>query len=147
MRVRIAMHPPSDRSRQAESACPCATTADASRRVAKWVTVGGLLASLGLCAACCLLPFVLFSMGVAAAWAGRLEALAPYKWLFLLATFALLGYGFYVTHGRVNRSDATAGGGGKMTRSERAVRLGLWIATAMGVSGIVFEQIEPLLRK
>jgi hypothetical protein len=56
-------------------------------------------------------------------------------------------YGFYVTYWRVKRSDETAGGSGKVTRSARAVRLGLWIATLMAVSGIVFEQIEPLLRK
>lgn len=134
-------------SPQAEPACRCVTTADANRRVAKWVTVGGILASLGLCAACCLLPFVLFSMGVAAAWAGRLAALAAYKWLFLFATVALLGYGFYVTYWRVRRGDATVAVGGKVTRSEQAVRFGLWIATLMAVSGIVFERIEPLLRR
>ncbi len=67
-------------------------------RIAKWTTAGGILAALGICAACCLLPFILVGAGVAGAWIATLDALVSYKWYFVVATVGLLGYGFYVAY-------------------------------------------------
>jgi hypothetical protein len=57
--------------------CNCGRQGNGSKRVIKWTAAGGVLASLGVCAACCLLPFVLLSVGVAGAWVSALDALAP----------------------------------------------------------------------
>ena len=111
-----------------EAQCRCVSAESGRPRVVKWTTAGGMLAALGVCAACCLLPFVLVSLGVAGAWVSGLDGLASYKWFFIVATLAFLGHGFY-----------TAGPG------RRTAQVGLWIATILAISGIVFEQIEPLL--
>jgi mercuric ion transport protein len=115
------------------------------QRVVKWTTAGGILAALGVCAACCLLPFALLSLGVAGAWVSGLDALASYKWLFIVATLAFLGHGFYAVYWKPSRQCA-AGAAYEGCGSSRATRVGLWIATALAISGIVFERIEPLLR-
>jgi mercuric ion transport protein len=104
-----------------------------------------MLAALGVCATCCFLPFVLLSLGVAGAWVSGLDALASYKWLFIGAALAFLGYGFHAAYWKPRHRCATsttceACGAG------RGARVGLWIATILAISGIVFEQIEPLLR-
>ncbi len=124
--------------------CSCGQAARGSKRAIKWTTAGGLLAALGVCAACCLLPFALLSVGVATAWVSALDALAPYKWVFIALTAALLGYGFYVAYWKPRRTCA-AGAACGVCGTGRSVRVCLWIATILAIGGIVFEQVEPLL--
>jgi mercuric ion transport protein len=128
---------------EATPSCTCRTPSGSNRAV-KWTTAGGMLTALGVCAACCLLPFVLLSLGVAGAWVSTLDALAAYKWIFIPLTTALLGYGFYVAYWKPRRS-CTVGTSCKTCGSPRYVRIGLWIATVLAISGIVFERIEPML--
>jgi mercuric ion transport protein len=90
------MNEPSPASPQPILTCSCTPGTPRNRRFAKWATTGGLLGALGICAACCLLPFAFVTAGIATAWAGTLESLAPYKWWLVAVTAGLLGYGFYV---------------------------------------------------
>jgi mercuric ion transport protein len=126
--------------------CSCSKSANGSTRVVKWTTAGGLLAALGVCAACCLLPFALLSLGIASAWAGMLDALTPYKWIFIGLTAALLGYGFYTAYWRPRRTCA-AGPACEICGTSRSVRVGLWVATILAIGGIVFERVEPYLAR
>jgi mercuric ion transport protein len=82
--------------------CSCGASAS-NNRIAKRSAAGGVLSALGMCAACCLLPFGLLSVGIAGAWVSKLDALAPYKWAFISLTAALLGYGFYAVNFRSPR--------------------------------------------
>jgi mercuric ion transport protein len=124
--------------------CACSNSGSGSKRIVKWTTAGGLLAALGVCAACCLLPFALLSVGVAGAWVSTLDALAPYKWIFIVLTVALLGYGFYLAYWKPRRTCA-AGAACTTCGTSRSVRVGLWAATILALGGIVFEQVEPYL--
>jgi len=110
----------------------------------KLATVGALLASLGICAACCLLPAALMSLGVAGAFASSLEALSPYKWIFIAVTVMLLGYGFYSAYWK-RKQTCAAGAACTVCGSGRSVRVSLWIGTALAVSGIVYGFLEPWL--
>lgn len=109
----------------------------------KWVVGGGLLASLGLCAACCLLPMVLVGLGASGAWVSTLDSLAPHKWLFIAATAALLGYGFYAAYWKPKRS-CKAGASCPSCGSSRSLRIVLWAATIFAIAGAVFAQLEGL---
>jgi mercuric ion transport protein len=102
------------------------------------------LAALGICAACCLLPFVLIAVGVAGAWVGALDAFAPYKWYFIVATVALLGYGFYAAYWKPGRSCA-AGSACTSCGAGASVKVGLWIGVTLALGGAAFEYLEPLL--
>ena len=124
--------------------CDCTKSGVTSNRVAKWTTIGGVFAALGVCAACCLLPFTLLSIGVAGAWVSALDSLAPYKWIFIGLTVALLAYGFYAAYWK-SRRGCTAGPSCTVCRTSRSVRVALWVATILAIGGIVFEQIEPYL--
>jgi mercuric ion transport protein len=124
--------------------CSCGKSPNGTKRAVKLTTAGGLLAAVGVCAACCLLPFTLLSVGVAGAWVSTLDAMAPYKWIFIGLTAALLGYGFYAAYWKPRRTCA-AGAACEMCGTSRPVRVGLWIATILAIGGIVFEQVEPYL--
>jgi mercuric ion transport protein len=122
--------------------CNCATTSAPRNRFLKWSVGGGVLASLGVCAACCLLPMLLIVLGAGGAWVSALNSLAPYKWIFIAATVLFLGYGFYAAYWKPACSAGTSCAACGTTRS---VRIFLWVATVLAIAGLVFEQIEPML--
>jgi len=127
-----------------EPQCSCTRTAKDTNRLLEWTTAGGVLAALGVCAACCLLPFALLSIGVTGAWVSTLDASAAYKWPLIGLAIALLGYGFYAAYVRPKRLCA-AGTACEVCSSSRAARIGLWIATILTIGGLVFERVEPML--
>jgi mercuric ion transport protein len=86
---------------------------------------------------------ILMVLGVGGVWAGRLEALAPFKWYFVAATAVLLGLGFYSVYFRSSR--CAAGPQCTTCKSGRGVKVLLWTATVLAVGGLAFEQIELLL--
>lgn len=125
------------------AAQPCSwANPGAAKKLGPLTSIGSILAALGLCAACCLLPMVLAGVGLAGAWLGMLDALVPYKWLFVVATTALLGYGFYAAY---RKSACSAGAACAASRSSRKQRIVLWVATILAIAALAFEQVEPLL--
>ena len=59
----------------------------------KIAATGGALGALAM-TSCCILPLVLFSLGVTSAWIGRLGAMSQYKWVFFAFAGLSLAYGF-----------------------------------------------------
>lgn len=107
------------------------------------MVVGGLLGVLAA-SSCCLLPLVLFGLGVSGAWIGNLTQLAPYQPFFIAATIACLGYGYWLVY----RSSKVACAGGEACArplSNRFVPLGLIVATVLVIAAIGFDFLAPLL--
>jgi mercuric ion transport protein len=104
---------------------------------------GGILGALAS-SACCILPLVLFSLGIGGAWIGNLTAMAPYKPLFLTATAGMLGYGFYLVY---RKPKAACDEGAACTRPlpNQFVKLGLWTATVLAIAAFAFDYIAPVL--
>jgi len=121
----------------------CGRSPASSVRIARWSTVAGVLSALGVCAACCLLPFVLISLGITSAWVGTLDQLATFKWYFVGATAVLLGYGFFVAYFRP-RPMCSSGPACRKCAPSRTIRVSLWIGLVFAVAGLLFEQIEPI---
>ena len=106
------------------------------------IAAGGILGALAA-SACCILPLVLFSLGISGAWISNFTALAPYKLYFAAGTLALLGYGYYVIH--VKPKQACADGSCARPLPNRLVKSSLWIATVLVVVALAFDYIAPLL--
>ena len=107
------------------------------------VAVGGILGAIAA-SSCCVIPPILFSLGIGGAWIGNLTALAPYKPLFVAGTAGLLGYGFYLVYWKPRR----ACGDGAACASpipNRLVQLALWIATVLVIAAFAFDYVAPLL--
>jgi mercuric ion transport protein len=107
------------------------------------LAAGGLLSALAA-SSCCIVPLVLFTLGVGGAWIGNLTALAPYQPLFVALTLGFLGSGFYLVYRRPKAecADATACA---RPGSRRMVKTALWSATVLVATAMAFPYIAPLL--
>lgn len=107
------------------------------------VAAGSILGALAA-SSCCIVPLILFSLGIGGAWIGNLTALAPYKPLFIATTVGVLGYGFYLVYWRPRQACAD---GAACTRPlpNRFVRLALWFATVLVIAAFAFDYVAPLL--
>jgi mercuric ion transport protein len=107
------------------------------------IAVAGLLGALAA-SSCCLLPLVLFGLGVGGAWIGNLTQLAPYQPFFIAATIVCLGYGYWLVY----RSSKVACAGGEACArplSNWLVQLGLIVATVLVIAAIGLDFLAPLL--
>jgi len=107
------------------------------------LAAGSVLGAL-LASSCCILPLVLFGLGVSGAWIGNLTALAPYQPYFIAATVAFAGTGYWL----VLRASRTACANGKACARplpNRLVKLGLVAATILIAVAIGFDIFAPLI--
>lgn len=109
---------------------------------ARWIAVGGILGAFAA-SSCCILPLVLFSLGISGAWISSFTALAPYKPYFAAGTIALIGYGYYLVY--VRPKQACADGSCERPLPNRLVKSVLWIATVLVIVAIGFDFVAPLL--
>ena len=72
-------------------------------RTQKILTAGGVLGALAA-SSCCIVPLVLFGLGVSGAWIGNLTALATYQPYIALITLAVA----YTYNKRARTSKASA---------------------------------------
>lgn len=107
------------------------------------IAVGGILGALAA-SSCCIIPLLLFSLGIGGAWIGNLTALAPYKPLFVAGTAGVLGYGFYLVYWKPRRACADGAACARAIPS-RLVQLALWISTVLVIAAFAFDYIAPLL--
>lgn len=129
------------------STAPAARTLARSERSEagrqRLVAVGGILGALAA-SPCCIVPLVLFGLGIGGAWIGNLTALAPYKPLFVAATAGVLGYGFYLVYWKPRRACADDAACARPI-SNWLLQLALWIATALVIAAFAFDYVAPLL--
>jgi len=111
-------------------------------RAGQLLAAGGILAALGA-AACCVLPFTLFTLGISGAWIGNLTALEPYQPV--SATFAVgtIALGFYLVY-RQPKVACEDGSYCASPRSARVTKTGLWVATFLVIVAIGFPRIAPM---
>src|SRR5579875_3631942 len=88
----------SERSVAAESRAQEADRPGSDRGKAL-ISVGSILGAVAA-SSCCVVPFVLFTLGISGAWIGNLTALAPYQPIFVVFTFACLAGGFFMVYRR-----------------------------------------------
>lgn len=128
----------------AQTISPAArTTAQTSpSRTARWAAAGGVVGALASIS-CCILPLVLFVLGVSGAWIANLTALEPYQPVFLAATAGCLALGY----ARVYRRPALACADGTCTRPlpRGVVKGALWAATILVAAAITFRYLAPFL--
>lgn len=108
----------------------------------KLLAAGGILAALGA-ASCCVVPFVLFMLGVSGAWIGNLTALEAYQPVFAAIAVACLGYGFFLVY-RKQKTACAEGTYCANPSSDRVAKIGLWTATLLVIIAVGFPRIAAL---
>lgn len=114
-----------------------------ARRGQGLMAIGGLLGALAV-SSCCILPILLFGLGVSGAWIGNLTQLAPYQPYIIAATLALLGGGYWLVY---RSSQAACADGGACARKlpNALVKTALVLATLLVVAALGFDLVAPLL--
>jgi mercuric ion transport protein len=108
----------------------------------KLVAAGGVLGALAA-SSCCILPLVLFGLGVSGAWIGNLTRLAPYQPYFIAATAACLGGGYWLRY----RSRKIACAEGEVCARplpNRIVTMGLILATVLVIGALALDFLAPV---
>lgn len=108
-----------------------------------WLAGASVLGSV-LASACCIVPLVLFSLGVGGAWMANLTALAPYKPIFLVGAGGLIVAGF-VSARRHRRQACSADGYCARPLAEHLVTAALWFATLLVLTAAAWPYLLPLL--
>jgi mercuric ion transport protein len=109
----------------------------------RWLMVaGGLLGALAA-SSCCILPLILFSLGVSGAWIDNFTQLAPYQPYFVAATLCFLGYGYWLVY-RSSKLACANGEACARPLPNRLVKIGLVLATILVVVALGFDFLAPL---
>ncbi|NOJ44401.1 mercuric transporter MerT family protein [Bradyrhizobium australiense] len=107
------------------------------------MATGGLLGALAA-SSCCVLPVLLFSLGISGAWIGNFTQLARYQPYFLAATLLFLGTGYWLVHRSSNRACAE-GEACARPLPNQLVKTALILATILVVAALGFDLLAPLL--
>jgi mercuric ion transport protein len=108
-----------------------------------WLAACGLLGALAA-SSCCILPLVLFSLGVSGAWIGNLTRLAPYQPVFIALTLACLGAGAWLMR-RASRQACAEDAACARPLPNRIVKAALVLATFLVLAALGLDLVAPLL--
>jgi mercuric ion transport protein len=114
----------------------------AAQHATRLLSLGGIVAAIGA-ASCCVIPFVLFVLGVSGAWIGNLTALKPYQPIFAAVSLGFIGWGAW----RLRRKAKLACGEGYCAtpRADGIARAGLWTAAVLIVIALAFPYLIRVL--
>lgn len=115
----------------------------APERLTGLLAAGGVVAALGA-STCCVLPLLLFMLGVSGAWIGNLTALAPYQPLFVAVALGLLTVGFVRVYRRPKGACVEWSYCARPVSSTVA-RLGLWTAAVLVGIAAAFPYLARIL--
>ncbi|TCD16226.1 mercuric transporter MerT family protein [Oricola cellulosilytica] len=107
------------------------------------VAAGGVLGAIAA-SACCIVPLVLFSLGVSGAWIGQLTALSPYQPIFIAITAGFLGYGYWLVY-RKPKAACAEGEACARPLPNRLVKSALWFATALVLLAFAWPYLVPFI--
>lgn len=111
-------------------------------RKARMIAAGGILGAIAA-STCCIVPLILFSLGISGAWIGNLTALEPYKPIFIIMTLGFLGYGYWMVY----RKPKACAEGEACARPlpNKLVKTALWGATFLIIVAIFWNWIAPVV--
>src|SRR5215472_15458504 len=112
------------------------------QRQQRLMAAGGLVGALAA-SSCCILPLVLFSLGVSGAWIGNFTRLAPYQPYFIAVTIGCLGYGYWLVY-RSTKLACADGDACARPLPNRLVKTALIVASLPAVAALGFDFLAPL---
>ncbi|WP_420396056.1 mercuric transporter MerT family protein [Nioella sp.] len=108
----------------------------------RWIAAGGIMGALAA-STCCIVPLILFSLGVSGAWIGNLTALEPYKPFFIVVTLGFLGYGYWLVYRKPNACEDGAVCAKPLPN--RLVKSALWVSTVLILIALFWNWIAPVI--
>lgn len=113
-----------------------------TQRRQKLLAAGGVLGAVAA-SSCCIVPLVLFGLGISGAWIGNLTRLAPYQPYFIAATVGCLGAGYWLRY-RSRKTACAQDEACARPMPNRIVTIGFILATILVALALAFEFLAPL---
>ena len=109
----------------------------------KLAAMGGVIGALAA-STCCILPMMLFSLGIGGAWIGNFTQLSPYQPYFIAATLAFISTGYWLSY-RSSKAACAAGEACARPLPNRLVKIALIAATVIVIAAWAFDYVAPYL--
>ena len=122
----------------ARSDRPAITSLDKGQKLA---AAGGIIGAVAA-SSCCILPVILFSLGIGGAWIGNFTQLAPYQPYFIAATLAFIVAGYWLAY-RSSKIACAARQACAGPLSNRLVKIALIAATVIVIAAWAFDCVAP----
>ncbi len=106
------------------------------------LAAGSVLGAIAA-SSCCVVPLVLFGLGVSGAWIGNLTRLAPYQPYFVAATAACIGLGSWLRY-RSRKAVCAEGTACARPLPNRVVTVGFILATVLVAGALAIDFLAPL---
>ena len=111
----------------------------------KIIATGGLLGAI-VASTCCVLPVILFALGISGAWIGNLDSLARYKPFFIVISLVFIGTGFWMVYFKpqisIPRVRSTSC---YRPFSEKTIKIMLWFSVIIILIVFLIPYIAPFL--
>ena len=114
-----------------------------SDKMQKLAAAGGIFGAVAA-SSCCILPLVLFSVGVSGAWIGNLTKLAPYQPYFVAFALASVGYGAWRVY-KARQVACEPGMACARPVNNRIVISGLVFSAVLVAAAVSFNFVAPYL--
>lgn len=107
------------------------------------IAAGALLGALAA-SSCCIVPLILFGLGVSGAWIGNLTRFAPYQPCFIVTTLGFVGAGYWLTY-RNAKGACAEGETCARPLPNRLIKAALVVATVLVLTALGFDFLSPIL--
>ena len=111
----------------------------------KTSVLGSAFASLGaiLASSCCIIPLMLFNMGIGGAWLANLAVLQPYRTHFIGVAILMFAAGLFLFVRSQSKADGVCDP--KDGKRIKRVPIMLVISAALIAAAIIWPEVEPYL--
>ena len=111
----------------------------------KIIATGGLLGAIAA-STCCVLPVILFALGISGAWISNLVSLARYKPFFIVLSLVFVGTGFWMVYFKPNISiPKIQSTSCYRPFSEKTIKTMLWFSVIIILIVFLIPYIAPFL--
>ena len=120
-------------------------TIKSDKTTKKIIATGGLLGAIAA-STCCVLPVILFALGISGAWISNLVSLARYKPFFIVLSLVFIGAGFWMVYFKpqfsIPKVQSTSC---YRPFSEKTIKIMLWSAVIIILIVFLIPYIAPFL--
>ena len=120
-------------------------TIKSDKTTKKIIATGGLLGAIAA-STCCVLPVILFALGISGAWISNLVSLARYKPFFIVLSLVFIGTGFWIVYFKpqisIPRVQSTSC---YRPFSEKTIKIMLWFSVIIILIVFLIPYIAPFL--
>jgi len=106
---------------------------------------GGSIIGAVLASGCCVLPFVLFSLGIGGAWMSNLRVLEPYSGFFILFSLCFAVAGLVVMRRKKFALACFTEGYCTSSRADRVRQIILWFSVGLITLALIWPKLLPIL--